>query len=466
MGAMFGRREFLAGLGATGLGVIWPLAAPAAAERVVRTLDARVVRRRLLGRDVALWLYGGRFPGPPLVLREGQTLELRFTNRLPEPTNLHFHGLRIPPTGRADNIFLEIPPGESFTYEWTAPVGEAGTYWYHPHRHGLIATQMWRGLAGGLVVLGPHELDPQSPLAQADDRLVVLRDVALAGATLAPHAPRDWHKGKEGPWLLANGRVAPVLRARSRLVRLRLVNAANARSLRLARADGRPLVLAALDGHLLAAPQEVEELLLVPAQRADLLLAMTPTERVRLIARHYNRGVPTPRLQSSRVLEILPPPADAPVVPLPRVLAGRRPQPGPVVRRRTLTLAMFTLNGRPYRPGRVDIRAQAGTVERWRLVNVGTMDHSFHLHTWFFRPVSRNGRPWPFDCRLDTVNLRPGEVVEIDIPFVRESGRTVYHCHIAEHGDRGMMGTIEVEPALPWSGPVSTDAICAFPRRR
>ncbi len=459
------RREFLAGLVA-GMGAVLAPRRPAGEPGLVElALEARPVRRRLLGRDVELWLYDGRLPGPPLVLEEGETLRLAFTNRLPEPTNLHFHGLRIPPGGRADNIFLEIPPGERFVYEWTAPVGEAGTYWYHPHRHGLIATQMWRGLAGGIVVRGPHERDPDSELARADDRLVVLRDLELAGDRPAPHAPHDWHAGKEGPWLLADGKVAPVWRARARLVRLRLVNAANARTLRLARADGRPLAIAALDGHLLPAPVEVEELELAAAQRADVLIRMPRDAAVTLVARPRHRGVPTPRLRNPFVLRLLPPPADVPDVPLPRVLAGPPSPPAAPVRRRTLTLAMFTLDGRRYRHGRVDIRPRAGTVERWRVVNVGTMDHSFHLHTWFFRPVARNGRPWPFDCRLDTVDLRPGDVVELDIPFVRETGRTVYHCHVAEHGDRGMMGTIEVGPALPWSGPVSSDAICAFPRR-
>src|SRR5919106_5412016 len=98
-------------------------------------LEARVESVTLGGRSARLWTYGGSFPGRGLEAREGETLRLHFTNHLPAPTNLHFHGLHIPPTGRADNVWLHIPPGESFTYEFSVPSGIAGTYWYHSHAH-------------------------------------------------------------------------------------------------------------------------------------------------------------------------------------------------------------------------------------------------------------------------------------------------------------------------------------------
>ncbi|GBD40768.1 Multicopper oxidase mco [bacterium HR39] len=340
------------------------------------------------------------------------------------------------------------------------PAGEAGTYWYHPHAHGCIARQMWMGLAGGIVIRGPAE--QESELALCDDRLVVLRDLGIAGDAPAPHMPHDWHTGKEGPLLLANGRIAPDLQARADLVRLRLVNAANARTFRIARADGRPLVVIALDGRLLAEPVEMDGLELAPGQRADLLVAARE-EPVELVAKHARRGVPSPRPRRSRLLRILPA-RDAKRLPLPRRLGDPAAWGAgvPVAGGRRITMAMFLLDGRPYRPGRIDVRARLGTAEIWRVVNVGTMHHPFHLHTWPFRPLSRNGRPWPFPCVLDTVDLAPGDEVELLVPFTHNHGTTVYHCHIAEHGDRGMMGTIRVDDGLPWQGPVGTDAICGF----
>ncbi|MGH6903514.1 MAG: multicopper oxidase domain-containing protein, partial [Geminicoccaceae bacterium] len=108
-------------------------------------LDAAPARLSVAGRPAELWAYGGSFPGPLLRVREGETVRLRFANRLPEATNLHFHGLRIPPAGRADNVWLHIPPGETFMYEFQVPRGIAGTYWYHPHAHGTLARQLWAG---------------------------------------------------------------------------------------------------------------------------------------------------------------------------------------------------------------------------------------------------------------------------------------------------------------------------------
>lgn len=433
------RRGFLA----LPAGLLAATAARAAGPRLVRRrLRAIPARLPVLDRQVAMQLYDGQLPGPVLELQEGDRLELVFENRLPEPTNLHFHGMRIPPTGRADNIFLEIPPGERFAYGFDVPQGEAGTYWYHPHLHGSIARQMWAGLAGPIVVRGPVDAMPE--LAACDERVVVLRDVAFERGELAPHAPNDWHKGKEGPHLLVNGGYEPVWRMRAGTARLRLINASNARYLRLALSDRRPFFLIATDGHFLERPVDVEELLLTPAQRADILVRFEDGRDIDLLAPHYNRGAPTPRLRNRFVLRMRPPPGARPL-PLPDRLVDlpRLDVRAPDTTRR-ITMAMFLLNGRAYRHDRTDIAARPGDLERWRVTNVGTMDHNFHLHTWYFQVAARDGRPPPFRAWHDTVNLRPGETVELLVPLVGPTGRTVFHCHIAEHGDRGMMGNIEV----------------------
>ena len=133
-------------------------------------LDARPAHVMVDGRRAMLWTYGGSFPGPLVRLSEGETARLRFTNRLPEATNLHFHGLHVPPTGRADNIWLHIPPGETLVYELEVPRGIAGTYWYHPHAHGTIARQLWAGLAGPLIVEGPLEAMPELAARMSESR--------------------------------------------------------------------------------------------------------------------------------------------------------------------------------------------------------------------------------------------------------------------------------------------------------
>ncbi len=389
-----------------------------------------------------LWTYGGSFPGPLIRLREGETVRLRLKNRLPETTNLHFHGLHVPPTGRADNIWLRIPPGETFVYEIEVPRGIAGTYWYHPHAHGAIARQLWAGLAGPLVVDGP--LDRMPELAAADERVVLLRDLALdEQGRPTPHRVMDWHEGKQGDLILANGAVQPTLRARAGTLRLRLINASNARYFRLALSDSQPLHLVATDGHYLEKPVEAAEILLVPGERADVLIQPEGSAPLELRDLPYDRR--TSHHSTARtVLTILPREGARPTL-LPQKLAEIPVlQPEQATVRRRVTMAMFFMNGRPFDPHRIDTRARLGDLELWQVENVGTMDHPFHLHTWYFQVIGRNGRPEPFRAWRDMVNLKPGDRVELMVPLADYPGRAVYHCHISEHGDKGMMAVLEV----------------------
>ena len=405
-------------------------------------LDARPAEVVVDGRRASLWTYGGSFPGRLIRVREGDTVRLRFANRLPEVTNLHFHGLHLPPTGRADNIWLHVHPGDTFGYEFEVPRGSAGTYWYHPHAHGTLARQLWAGLSGPLVVDGPLERLPE--LAAADERIVLLRDLALdeQGRPTA-HRVMDWHEGKQGELVLANGTVQPVLRARAGTLRLRLINASNARYFRLGLADDRPLHLIATDGHYLDAPVALSDILLVPGERADVLIRTDRPGPLALRHLPYDRRT-AHHSMALTVLTILPRAGAAPI-PLPQRLATVPDlRPENAAARRRVIMAMFLMNGRPFDPRRIDSRARLGDLELWRVENASSMDHPFHLHTWYFQVIARNGRPEPFRAWRDTVNLKPGDTVDLMVPLGDYPGRTVYHCHISEHGDKGMMAVLDV----------------------
>jgi FtsP/CotA-like multicopper oxidase with cupredoxin domain len=153
------------------------------------TLEATPARVSVAGRPAALWTYGGILPGPLIEARAGDTVRVRFTNRLPEATNLHFHGLHGTPRGNGDNIWLSIAPGEAFTYELVLPATEGGLFWYHPHPHHRLAHQLWQGLAGPLVVRTPIDALPE--LVDADEHVVMLRDLTLEGGAPARHSRRD-----------------------------------------------------------------------------------------------------------------------------------------------------------------------------------------------------------------------------------------------------------------------------------
>ncbi|HEY9664264.1 MAG TPA: multicopper oxidase domain-containing protein, partial [Allocoleopsis sp.] len=106
----------------------------------------------------------------------------------------------------------------------------------------------------------------------------------------------------------------------------------------------------------------------------------------------------------------------------------------------------FLFNGKPFDMERIDAAVKLGTVEDWELVNVDPdrMDHPFHLHVNLFQVISRNGQPEPYRAWKDTVLVKGGETVRIRIPFRDFAGKTVYHCHILDHEDLGMMGLLEI----------------------
>jgi FtsP/CotA-like multicopper oxidase with cupredoxin domain len=426
---------------ALGLAQPWRVLAAAPDGPVEVELEARAADLEIGGEPVRLLTYNGLFPGPLLRAREGQLLRVSLRNALDEPTNLHFHGLHVSPEGNSDNVFRELAPGAEATYELTVPEGHGGTFWYHPHRHHSLAKQLWQGLAGPIVI---DPLVPPAPeLAAAHEHVVVVKDLTIAGGLPAPHSTGDWARGKSGRFVLVNGQLRPTLEARSSPVRLRLVNACNARMLLLARGDGRPFQLIALEGHLLEAPQPLTEVLVTPAQRVDLLLELVPGERLTLVHKPYNRAARREPSSIEPLLDLAPSAAPA-LRPLPgqlRLVEPLEPGMATVTRRMRMAMAFMTPDGEHHMHA---IRPRLGTVEHWRITNVDTQDHVFHLHTWPFQVWRRNGEPPPFPAWRDTINLRPGEEIELLIPFRRYAGKSLFHCHIAEHGDAGMMGIVEV----------------------
>jgi FtsP/CotA-like multicopper oxidase with cupredoxin domain len=144
------------------------------------TVDLTATEQRvtLAGQSAQLLTYNGQVPGPLWEVRAGDTVVVNFTNGLAQPTNLHFHGLHIPPTGNADNVFVSVPSGEQFRYEFAiAPTHPGGLFWYHPHHHGLVAAQLAGGLAGPLIVRGAVDEIPE--IQAASEAILVLQDFDL-----------------------------------------------------------------------------------------------------------------------------------------------------------------------------------------------------------------------------------------------------------------------------------------------
>jgi FtsP/CotA-like multicopper oxidase with cupredoxin domain len=160
--------------------------------------------------------------------------------------------------------------------------------------------------------------------------------------------------------------------------------------------------------------------------------------------------LPTPRrgmaFTAPQPLVTLVPPAVFTPASMPGALLSRVPfQSKDAIIEREILLSLFNICGRFMDNERVDIRTHRGAKEIWRVRNVDIMDHPFHLHTWHYEVLDVNGTPPDYPSDRDMFNVREGETVRIGIHFVEHTGRTVYHCHFAEHADRGMMAILQVD---------------------
>lgn len=415
---------------------------------------------------VNLLTYNGQRPGPRLEAKPGDTVQIHLTNQLNQPTNLHYHGLHIPPA--IDDVFREIPPGDRYTYEFQIPQNHpAITGWYHPHYHLNVASQVFGGLAGPFVIRG--DLDEIPELRQAAEFLLVLQDFDPQGGLQEPHAlGKKW--GREGTWLTSNGQRNPVVTLpQNGLLRLRLINASASRIYQLQLSE-HPWFLIATDRGAIAEPMELETLQLAPGERAELLISgQREPQDYAILSLPYDRGIADimkslgdkvdqmpgvvqPMQTAIATLRYVPSDRVEPL-PLPKQLIPVKPLPAPQTTREfvlnhgvdaTAGSTGFIINGESFVMDRVNTQVRLNQVEDWRIINKASMDHPFHLHTNRFQVIERNGRPETLLAWKDTIGLKGYESVTMRVRFEDFVGRTVYHCHILDHEDQGMMGILEI----------------------
>jgi bilirubin oxidase len=411
------------------------------------------------GKHTEVLAFNGTVPGPTLEVTEGDRVVIHFKNRLSEPTNIHWHGLHIPPDQDGMPMDL-VPPGGSRDYTFTVPRGTAGTYWYHPHPHGRTAVQVMAGLAGAMRV--KPAADPL-PTAFGDDLVFISDNDYLADGKIRPLTDEERQFGRVGSTVLVNGAERPALPVRSGEVRrFRLVNASTAQSWRISIPD-QALYQIATDGGFFATPVERSEIRLSPGERAEVLAKMTapPGTRTELRALPFGHSFGPAELgtqahdsrhaqatDGARTLIDIVYADDAPITP-PAVPGVLRPVPAlPLdgATARTVVMKEFAMDGKRFDPARVDVRGKLGTVELWTIENQGRMDHPFHLHGFQFQVLDRNGvteypRSWK-----DTVMVPSSQQVRFAVKFEDFAGLRVYHCHVLLHEDQGMMGLLRVDP--------------------
>ncbi|CAG4894167.1 multicopper oxidase family protein [Paraburkholderia gardini] len=472
-----------------------PSGAPLPALRVLRnesrepglfraTLVAEPAQHPLLAsRPTTFWQYNGAgadstqgpVTGPLIDVREGDTVEIRFINRLPQPSTIHWHGMPVPPDqdGNPGNV---VAPGATRVYRFTLPAGSAGTYWYHPHPHMMSAEQVFRGLAGPVIVRAADD-----PLAGFPERHLFFSDLKLAAdGSIPANDMMDWMNGREGQFVLVNGARRPRINVKED-ERWRLWNACSARYLRFSLGAGQRFVQVGTDGGLLETPREgLTELLLAPGERAEVIVrAGSVPSQATLTADVYDRrkmampegSLPPDPAHVLADVAFQPQPigeAGAALRAIPATLRTIVPLPAPVARKSVVfseamdMTAMhhsgasvhgmpagmrFMINGTSFDPKRITLTSRRDAVEEWAVENRTDMDHPFHLHGTQFQVVGRERggvvTPEPLLAWRDTVNVQPGETVRI-ATVQKMAGERMFHCHILEHEDLGMMGTLRV----------------------
>jgi FtsP/CotA-like multicopper oxidase with cupredoxin domain len=222
---------------------------------------------------VDTWTYNGRLPGPLLRTQLGDRVVVDFINDLPVPTTIHWHGVEVPATADGSSISqLPIPPGGEYRYEFTALT--PGLFWYHPHVD--TNEQVERGLYGALLVEDPAEAMLLG-ITSANEHVLVLDDVLIEDGLIAPPFPSDplanaltHFNGRIGNVLLANGRDRPTINVRNGVPqRLRLVNVANGRFMRVSFGPGQTVWRVGGDAGLLESPLTIPYIDMVPADHGD-----------------------------------------------------------------------------------------------------------------------------------------------------------------------------------------------------
>lgn len=413
----------------------------------------------------------GAYLGPTIRARAGDRVIMRVKNSLNEATTLHWHGLHIP--ARQDGgPHQVINPGE--VWEPAFEIKQrASLCWYHAHLNEQTGEQVLRGLAGLFLIEDDESRGLRLPSEYGvDDIPLVVQDRRFNADGSFQYLSNvgDIELGYRGDVILVNGTVAPHLELRRQRTRLRILNGSNARIYTLGRDDGTDLVVIGADGSLLERPVRTRRLRFGPGERVELLLEMEADRTITLMSYPADGGMMGHDMgvdqETFPIIEFRTRRLEPAAVSVPDQLI-RVPQwdPAQAARSRRFTMDMATMsmgpmigpmmdgsmgiNGRSMDMDRIDERVPLGSVEIWEIENRTPLTHPFHIHDIQFRVLDRDGAPpLPYEQGLkDTVLVDPGSVVRVIAEFTdfADSGHPyMYHCHILEHEDAGMMGQFVV----------------------
>ena len=420
-----------------------------------------------------VWNYNGQTPGPEIRVRQGERLRITIENKLEEETTVHWHGIRTPNSmdGVPHLTQEPIASGKNFIYDFDAV--DAGTFWYHPHQRGF--EQVARGLYGPLII------EEAEPVRVDRDITWVLDDWRL---TKTAEISNDFdnrhdrmHNGRVGNTVTINGKIPDIFTVRKgERIRLRLINAANARIFDLDFSKHKPVVIAQDGQPVTPHTPEGGSIILGPAMRIDVIIDMSeiPGKRFTVVDRFYKdleyrlidlaySDVPLRENVPDWPMQLPPNPLEEPNISTAErheVIFNGGMMGNMVMQEMGGNMGQGTsggmmnmmhsgniwfINGKAATGHVMDpvLTFKQGRSYIIAMTNATAWHHPIHLHGHSFRVISRDGQATIHREWQDTVLMAPREKVEIAL-VADNPGDWMFHCHILEHMAAGMMGVIRV----------------------
>lgn len=418
-------------------------------DKIVYTVRAQKGEAEIFdGTETKTYGYNGDFLGPVLRFNKGDKVRIKTVNELDEETTFHWHGLVV--AGEKDGgPHNSLKPGEEKIIEFKV-TQEASTLWFHPHPDGKTAEQVYNGLAGLIYIEDDNSKNLDLPNEYGENDIpLIFQDRVFDDKKQLNYGAAMNEDGTIGDTLLINGTLNPKLTVNQEKVRLRLLNGSNARNYTFKLNTGDSFVQVATDGGFLNEPVKLNEITLTPSERAEIVIDFSQLsmedelalidkedESILLPFKVFNQNE-----DNSSIPEVM---NDFSVTEDEMNL--------PVTKKVELYGMMdkVTINGKKFDPNRIDFIQDQGETEVWEIYNkpdeMGGMIHPFHIHGAQFKVLYRDGgKPTENEQGWkDTISVKPDETVSVSVQF-KEKGVYMFHCHILEHEDNGMMGQVKVE---------------------
>ncbi len=433
------------------------------------------------------FFFNGQPNAPTLRLSPGDQLRIAYVNDLPanpsescaippcmDMTNLHFHGLTVSPDAPQDDVLdMMAAPGKTLHYTVEIPKDHPpGLYWYHTHPHGESHRQVLDGMSGALVIEGIQSYLPG--LAGLPERVLVVRGRSIKNEPhtrdlaqridLSSQACGGEHEAPEEVFTV-NGSLRPQIEiAPGERQFWRVVNASADRYVDL-QLEGQSFEIVAMDGMPIAQHDPThrtrfaEHVLLPPAGRVEAIVTgPAATKSTRLVSRCVDTGPQGDPNPAMILADIVPKPAsqttprlsESSLKPVVKSLDLSAEEEAPP--RFTVIFTEdkngFYINGEKFAPNAAPmVRAKVGTFQHWKIVNASGELHPMHIHQVHFLPYAEDDKPIADPLWMDTVNIPVAGSVDVIMDFTDPviKGMSVFHCHLLNHEDKGMMAKVLFE---------------------